>query len=68
MIFMEGIMFFFALGKNPIKEYERKCRQRNDAENIAQDWRNVGNDIRTAYERYGEQIKKAAVTTGHTDK
>ena len=50
--FMKGVMFIFALGENPIREYNRKYRSGNDASNMAEDWRNVGNDIRTAYERY----------------
>ncbi len=57
LIFMEGVLFFFTLGKNPIKEYDKKFRKKTDAERIAQDWRNVGNDIRTAYEKYKEQTK-----------
>lgn len=48
---MEGILFFFTLGKNPIKEYDKKFKKKTDAEKIAQDWRNVGNDIRVAYEK-----------------
>lgn len=52
MIFMEGIMYFFSLGKNPIAEYDRQRRQRSDADNIAQDWLNIGNDLRTAYGKY----------------
>lgn len=52
IVFLKGFRFFFALGENPIKEYDRKYRGRNDADNIANDWQNVGNDIRNAYEKY----------------
>ena len=45
-------MYFFSLGKNPIAEYDRQRRQRSDADNIAQDWLNIGNDLRTAYGKY----------------
>lgn len=65
LFFMEGVLFFFALGKNPIKVYDKKFRDETDAERIAQDWRNVGNVIRTAYEKYREQTQYG---TGNTDK
>ena len=48
-VFLDGILFFFSMGKNPIKEYAEKYRTNSDAENIAKDWQNVGNDIRAAY-------------------
>ena len=50
-VFLDGILYFFSLGENPIEKY-RKRHQKTDAENMAQDWRNVGDDIRTAYEKY----------------
>ena len=60
IVFLKGIRFFFALGENPIKEYDRKYRRRSDADNIAHDWYNVGNDIRNAYEKYkASQFKPA---------
>ena len=55
VLFLKGIRFSLSLGENPIEEYARKYRSKSDAENIAQDWRNVGNDIRTAYGKAGSE-------------
>lgn len=52
LIFIEGILFFFTFGKNPIREYDRKRRSKSDLENISRDWNMVGNDIRIAYEKF----------------
>lgn len=51
-VFMKGILYFFSIGGNPIKEYKRMRELSNDADRISSDWRNVGNDIRKAYEGY----------------
>ena len=51
-MFLSGILYFFSIGSNPIKEYRRYMSVRNDADRMADDWRNVGNDIRKAYEEY----------------
>lgn len=51
-VFLSGILYFFSIGSNPIKEYRRYMSVRNDADRMADDWRNVGNDIRKAYEEY----------------
>ena len=52
IIFIGSVLHFFSLESNPI---ERCCKQRQaktDLENMTQDWYNVGNDIRRAYEKY----------------
>ncbi len=51
-VFLDGILFFFSLGSNPLKKYKDERDKTNDADNIARDWQNVGNDIRNAYEKY----------------
>lgn len=48
-VFLKGILFFFSLENNPIKEYFHNQKKRSDADRIYLDWYNVGNDIRNAY-------------------
>ena len=43
-------MYFFSVGENPIEKYNKIRRMKTDSDNIAQDWYNIGNDIRRAYE------------------
>ena len=50
--FLNGILFFFSLEKNPIAVLKKQMSSKSDIDNIASDWRCVGNDIRKAYERY----------------
>lgn len=51
-IFLDSILHFFSLGGNPIEKCKKERQKRTDMDNIAQDWYNVGNDIRSAYERF----------------
>ena len=51
-VFLKGLLYFFSLNRNPIKEYERLRKASSDADRMAGDWVNVGNDIRNAYEGY----------------
>ena len=51
-VLLSGILFFFSLAGNPIREYRRRMAMRSDADRMAEDWRNVGNDVRKAYEEY----------------
>lgn len=51
-VFAEGLLYSFGLAHNPIKTAGSARTRRNDADAIRQDWGNVGNDIRMAYERY----------------
>jgi|GEM_PF-1606750 hypothetical protein len=50
--FLKGILYFFSLNENPIEEYDRRRKEKNDLERMCSDWYNVGNDIRRAYEKY----------------
>ena len=50
--FLKGILYFFSLNENPIEEYDRRRKEKNDLERMRSDWYNVGNDIRRAYEKY----------------
>lgn len=50
--FMRGFLYFFLLEDNPIKKYARMQRKMSDQDKICNDWYNVGNDIRNAYEKY----------------
>lgn len=50
IIFIESVMYFFSVGENPIEKYNKIRRMKTDSDNIAQDWYNIGNDIRRAYE------------------
>ena len=52
IIFIDSVLYFFSSGENPIEKYQKMRRQKSDSENMAQDWINVGNDIRRAYENY----------------
>ena len=51
-VFIKGFLSFFSIEQNPIKAYEKEFKRRNDKENMAQDWENVGNDIKHAYEKF----------------
>ncbi len=51
-VFAEGLLYFFGLAHNPIKTAGSARTRRSDADAMRQDWENVGNDIRMAYERY----------------
>ena len=52
VIFLDSVMYFFSLAENPIEKCRKQRQERTDTENMAQDWYNVGNDIRRAYEKY----------------
>lgn len=52
VVFIDSILYFFSLDSNPIKRYREQRRKKNDIDNMTQDWYNVGNDIRNAYEKY----------------
>lgn len=58
-LFLSGVLYFFNLGENPIKEHLRRMSSRGDAERMAGDWQKVGNDIRRAYEKYKTTNAKA---------
>ena len=47
-VFLKGILYFLSMYKNPIKEYERFRKESSDADRMAGDGVNVGNDIRNA--------------------
>lgn len=47
-LFSNGILFFFRLKENPIRQYAEEMKLKSDADRIAEDWIHVGNDIRTA--------------------
>lgn len=51
-IFLDSILHFFSLGGNPIEKYRMERQKRTDTDNMTQDWYNVGNDIRSAYEKF----------------
>lgn len=51
IIFLDSIFYFFSLGSNPIEKQVKMRRERSDTDSMAQDWYNVGNDIKTAYEK-----------------
>lgn len=52
VIFIKGFLSFFSIDKNPIRIYEKEFKKRSDKDNMAQDWINVGNDIKRAYEKF----------------
>lgn len=45
-IFLKGILFFFSLEENPISQYMEEMKKKSDADRIAEDWINVGNDLK----------------------
>lgn len=45
-IFINGILFFFSLEENPIFQYMEEMKKKSDADRIAEDWINVGNDLK----------------------
>ena len=51
-LFIDGVLFFFSGGENPIEKHLRKRQNTTDLDNMKKDWYNVGNDIRRAYEKY----------------
>lgn len=51
-VFIHGVLYFFALGDNPVAKFQKTYKSKGDAERINQDWVNVGNDIRRAYDKY----------------
>lgn len=51
-VFIDGILYFFGLEINPINKYKKSNMINNDLDNIKQDWENVGNDIKTSYEKF----------------
>ena len=52
IIFIDSVLHFFSLEANPIEKCRKQRQQKTDLENMTQDWYNVGNDIRRAYEKY----------------
>ena len=52
IIFMDSVLHFFSLEAHPIEKCRKQRQQKTDLENMTQDWYNVGNDIRRAYEKY----------------
>lgn len=57
-IFLDGVLSFFGICDNPIAKYRKSLKGRTDYDKISNDWANVGNDIKNAYERF-----KASKTT-----
>lgn len=53
-LFLDTLLYMFGIGENPIQVKHED----NDMEAIHKDWINIGNDIRTALGRYGEQQTK----------
>lgn len=51
-VFLDGILFMFSIGENPIEKYRKEKKSVSDMDNMTKDWCNVGNDIRNAYEKY----------------
>ncbi len=51
-VFIKGFLYFFSLDNNPVIEYSNKLKKKSDADRMREDWYNVGNDIRSAYEKY----------------
>lgn len=49
-IFLNGILFFIGMKNNPIEEYLKNNSRISDADKIRNDWYNVGNDIKKAYD------------------
>ena len=49
---MKSLLDFFSLESNPIERCRKQRQAKTDLENMTQDWYNVGNDIRRAYEKY----------------
>lgn len=52
IIFIDSVLHFFSLESNPIERCRKQRQTKTDLENMTQDWYNVGNDIRRAYEKY----------------
>lgn len=50
--FLDSILYFFALGNNPIEEWRKRHQRQSDSDNMARDWYNIGQDIRNAFEKY----------------
>lgn len=50
IIFIDSVLHFFSLESNPIERCRKQRQAKTDLENMTQDWYNVGNDIRRAYE------------------
>jgi hypothetical protein len=48
--FFNGMFFCFGVEKNPLNAYKNSLSQKSDAENLANDWKNVGLDIQHAFE------------------
>ena len=57
-IFLDGVLSFFGICGNPIANYSKSLKGCTDYDKISNDWVNVGNDIKNAYERF-----KASKTT-----
>jgi len=61
--FMDGIVFFFGLGDNPIEKFyqERKAKNRGlqgweiDARNLRGDWERVGMYLNNAMGQYEQE-------------
>ena len=49
--FVGSFLFVFGLSDNPLYALKYKFKKENDMENIKNDWINVGNSIRKAYEQ-----------------
>lgn len=49
-LFINTLLYIFGMGDNPIPKDNS-----SDLEAISKDWINVGNDIRTAMNKYGQQ-------------
>lgn len=50
--FLDGILYFFNIERNPISDYLDRLRKESDFERVSKDWFNIGNDIKNAYEKY----------------
>ncbi len=56
-LFSKGILFFFRLEENPIRQYAEEMKLKSDADRIAEDRIHVGNDIRMAYGKFQRTTK-----------
>ncbi len=52
ILFLDSVLYFFSLGENPIEKCRKNRQRSSDTDAMTQDWYNVGNDIRRAYEKY----------------
>lgn len=54
-LFIKTFLYMLGIGDNPVP-----IESHSDEEAISSDWQNIGNDIRTALGKYGEQQSTAS--------